>query len=315
MSRNIAPSGRVRLEDVAAAAGVSAMTVSRALHEPQRLHPQTLRAILAKVRELGYLPNKSARSLASKRSRIVAAVVPTLSYSVYAGTLQGLSDGLRECRLRVDAGRQRLQRAQRAIPGGGLHRPRRRMRWCSPASSTTGKPATSCGSTGLPVAEIWDIGRDPLELRSASPTGKPAWRLERCWHRSGGRHWGFIGSLPAREHRSRKRMEGFERAAREAGCPGRRLHSWKTRCRFDQARRGCSPTARRQARASMRRSAPTTSSPARCCRRPGTRGGECRKTWPSWASGTSTSRRLLDPALDHRACSRATGWGWLPRSH
>ena len=58
MSRNGAPSGaRTRLSDVAAAAGVSAMTVSRALREPHRLHPLTLERIQAKISELGYLPN------------------------------------------------------------------------------------------------------------------------------------------------------------------------------------------------------------------------------------------------------------------
>ncbi len=218
MSRQIAAGTRVRLADVAAAAGVSAMTVSRALHEPSRLHPHTLRAILAKVEELGYVPNQSARSLVSSRSRIVGAIVPTLSYSVYAGTLQGLSDALRGAGYELVLGDSGYS-AEREL---------------SLVSAFIGRGVDAMVLTGvehvlaarelvqrhrLPVAEIWDIARAPLGLVVGFCNRSAGTAAGRLLHAIARRRWAFIGCEPALEHRSRKRMDGFRHAARDAGLP------------------------------------------------------------------------------------------------
>lgn len=59
------------IADVAEAAGVSRQTVSNALNAPDRLRPETLHRALAAVRELGYQPNRAARSLRRQESRLV----------------------------------------------------------------------------------------------------------------------------------------------------------------------------------------------------------------------------------------------------
>lgn len=61
----------VTLEQVAAAAGVSRQTVSNALNAPERLHQDTLRRISAVIDQLGYRPNRSARSLRTRRSGMI----------------------------------------------------------------------------------------------------------------------------------------------------------------------------------------------------------------------------------------------------
>ncbi|MER5646286.1 LacI family DNA-binding transcriptional regulator [Streptosporangium sp. NPDC002524] len=62
------------LEDVAALAGVSAMTVSRALNAPERVHTDTRARVLAAVQELDYRPNAAARQLATGRSGVLGVV-------------------------------------------------------------------------------------------------------------------------------------------------------------------------------------------------------------------------------------------------
>ncbi|MEU8383458.1 LacI family DNA-binding transcriptional regulator [Streptosporangium sp. NPDC048865] len=62
------------LEDVAALAGVSAMTVSRALNAPERVHTETRARVLAAVQELDYRPNAAARQLATGRSGVLGVV-------------------------------------------------------------------------------------------------------------------------------------------------------------------------------------------------------------------------------------------------
>lgn len=82
------------MSDVARLAGVSLVTVSRAINEPDKVAPETRARILAAIERIGYVPNLLAGSLASNRTRIVAALVPTLSNSIFSETVQGMSDVL-----------------------------------------------------------------------------------------------------------------------------------------------------------------------------------------------------------------------------
>jgi LacI family gluconate utilization system Gnt-I transcriptional repressor len=84
------------MADVAARAGVSAITVSRALRTPDKVSPEVRARIDAAVRSLGYVPNLAAGTLKSQRSRIVAAIVPTLANSIFAETVEGMTEILRQ---------------------------------------------------------------------------------------------------------------------------------------------------------------------------------------------------------------------------
>lgn len=84
------------MADVARRAGVSPMTVSRAFKAPASVSDGVRQRVGEAARALGYVPNLVAGNLASSRSRMVAAVVPTLANSNFLGTLKGLSDRLRQ---------------------------------------------------------------------------------------------------------------------------------------------------------------------------------------------------------------------------
>jgi LacI family transcriptional regulator len=79
-----------RLSDVARAAGVSLSTASRALASPGLVQAKTRGRIVAAATRLGYVPHGAARALASKRSRTIGAVVPTLDNPVFASSTQAL---------------------------------------------------------------------------------------------------------------------------------------------------------------------------------------------------------------------------------
>src|SRR5688500_15527699 len=85
---------RVRMEDVARAAGVSTITVSRALRQPDIVSESTRRAIATAIEAMGYVPNLVAGSLASQRTRVIAAIVPTFANSVFAATLVSMEAAL-----------------------------------------------------------------------------------------------------------------------------------------------------------------------------------------------------------------------------
>ena len=81
---------RVRIEDVAVAAGVSMKTVSRVLnHEPNVREETRLRVIKA-VEELKYTPDLSARSLAGSKSFLVALLYSNPSANYLMGVIEGV---------------------------------------------------------------------------------------------------------------------------------------------------------------------------------------------------------------------------------
>ena len=68
--------GSVTIEEVAAAAGVSRSTVSRVVNGSTAVSPEALEAVKRAISDLNYVPNRAARSLASRQTHAIALVVP-----------------------------------------------------------------------------------------------------------------------------------------------------------------------------------------------------------------------------------------------
>lgn len=89
---------RVTSFDVARRAGVSQSTVSLVFGGKAvgRVGKQTQEAILQAARELGYRPNRAARTLRSGQSRLIALVIPDVSNPYFAAVLQGAEQAARQ---------------------------------------------------------------------------------------------------------------------------------------------------------------------------------------------------------------------------
>src|SRR5688572_15541027 len=87
----------ITLKDVSEVAGVSLITVSRALRQPDTVLPATRQRVLDAIKATGYVPNLLARSLVSNRSNIVGLVVPTVGgSSLFADLAEQLAKALQE---------------------------------------------------------------------------------------------------------------------------------------------------------------------------------------------------------------------------
>lgn len=82
---------RPTLEDVARFAGVSRATVSRVVRRDSGVASDTAAKVDAAVSALGYVPNASARSLATGRSNTLAMVVPEPDGRVFSDPFFGLA--------------------------------------------------------------------------------------------------------------------------------------------------------------------------------------------------------------------------------
>ncbi|WP_027905994.1 MULTISPECIES: LacI family DNA-binding transcriptional regulator [unclassified Pseudomonas] len=154
----------VTLIDVAKVAGVSPITVSRALNRPEVVSEDARKKVLEAVRVTGYVPNMLAGGLASNKSRLVAIFVPTIAHSIFAETVQSLMDHLTTAGYQTMIGltgysAEQEERLLGAVLGrrpdgivltGTLHTEESRLR---------------LQAAGIPVVEAWDLGASPIDMQ------------------------------------------------------------------------------------------------------------------------------------------------------
>lgn len=94
-SRSSRSTGRITLADVASAAGVSPITVSRALRGERGVAADLVERVQAAVRKLGYVPDPAARALASAHGSHVGVLVPALSNALFVDLIEAVQRTLR----------------------------------------------------------------------------------------------------------------------------------------------------------------------------------------------------------------------------
>ena len=86
---------RATIRDVARAAGVSVATVSRALNGADNVLPQTKQRIVEVARELSYMPSSAARSLITRRTDTIGALLPDLHGEFFSELIHGIDQAAR----------------------------------------------------------------------------------------------------------------------------------------------------------------------------------------------------------------------------
>ncbi|WP_409264103.1 LacI family DNA-binding transcriptional regulator [Microbacterium aquimaris] len=76
MTTSSASRGAVTIEEVATAAGVSRSTVSRVVNGSPAVSPEAVEAVKRAIADLNYVPNRAARTLASRQTHAIALIVP-----------------------------------------------------------------------------------------------------------------------------------------------------------------------------------------------------------------------------------------------
>lgn len=117
-------SGAITLRDVAKLAGVAPITASRVMNTPDQVSPEVRQRVLDAVQRTGYVPNRMAGGLASARSRLIAAVVPSTVMSVFMETIEALNSTLFDAGYQLMLGQSgycadREELLLEAIIGGG----------------------------------------------------------------------------------------------------------------------------------------------------------------------------------------------------
>jgi LacI family transcriptional regulator, gluconate utilization system Gnt-I transcriptional repressor len=206
--------GRAKLSDVAARAGVSAVTVSRALRMPEMVSDDVRRRIDAAVRELGYVPNYLASALASSRTHIIGVVVPSLTNGVFVEYLKALHDAFlpKGFQVLVLNSRYSQEEEERAIATLIGHHAEAMI---LAGIDQTERARKLLEGSGVPVVQTMELAEKPIDINigmSQRGAGYDATRfLLDLGHRK-------IAHIAARvDFRAQRRMQGYQKAMADAG--------------------------------------------------------------------------------------------------
>jgi LacI family gluconate utilization system Gnt-I transcriptional repressor len=213
------------MADVAERAGVSTMTVSRALKKGGSISEKTRRKIMDAVDELGYVLDQMAGTLSSKRSGFIAALVPSINSSNFADTARGITEAVENTGLQLLLGytdylvekEEQLvesmltRRPEGIIVTGGRHADRTRR---------------LLAAAGIPVIETWDVPDRPIEHVVGFSNAAATNALVHHLHARGYRNIGFVGGTSNRDTRGADRRFGYTQAIEQLGLPRGRVISF-----------------------------------------------------------------------------------------
>ena len=208
-------SGAVTLHDVAKLAGVAPITASRALNTPGQVSPEVLKKVNDAIARTGYVPNLLAGGLASARSRLVAAVVPTISGPVFLESVQSMTEALAERGYQMMLGQAgyagtREEALLDAIIG---RRPDGIILTGIVHSAQSRKRLLNCG---IPVVETWDLTPTPIDMLVGFSHVAVGRAVARYLHAKGRRR---LAVVAGDDERAKRRLEAFRATAQDMGLP------------------------------------------------------------------------------------------------
>ena len=199
--------------DVARLAGVSAMTVSRALNNPEKVSPEALLRVRDAVERTNYVPNAMATGLRLSRAKLVAALLPTLVGPVFQEMVESLDRALHERGYQLmigqsgyDATREEellkaiIQRRPDGIVVAGI------------VQSAEARRALL--ASRIPVVETWDLTPAPVDMLVGFSHTAIGEAVIDFFHARGHRR---VGLVSANDQRARTRAAAYAARAQRLG--------------------------------------------------------------------------------------------------
>lgn len=205
------------MTEVAKAAGVSKMTVSRVLRDEGGFSEKTRLKVMTQVEELGYLPNRLATVFSGdKRSTFVGVAIPELGNEVFGLVLEGIDRKLGAFSHQTILGmtQHALDQEERWIE--------RVLSWQPAGLILTGrahsqKSRSMVESAGIPVVEIWDLNSSPIDMCVGLNHYDSGYDMGRHLLSKGYRKLGYVGTSHITANAASARMDGFSKAVYDAG--------------------------------------------------------------------------------------------------
>lgn len=205
---------KTTLLDVATRAGVSSITVSRVLREPEKVSQDLRQRILDLIEEMDYVPDQAARALASRHNSTFGVLVASLTNRAFLSFMQGVEERVRDTTFRI----------QYANTHNCVEEEKRQVRLLLSQNTAgivlgglEGQEALNdlIRRANCPIIQVVDVGlKTPgtiIALDHAKAAATATRHLIKCGYRS----IAMIGG--SMDERGRRRTHGYRQAMQEAG--------------------------------------------------------------------------------------------------
>ncbi|MEO8152022.1 MAG: LacI family DNA-binding transcriptional regulator [Rhizobacter sp.] len=197
--------GGITLADVARLAGVSPITASRALNTPDQVAKDTLERVRDAVTRTGYVPNRLAGGLASSHSRLVAAVVPTITGPVFMEMVESLTSALAEAGYQLMLGQSGYTESREdALLDAIIGRRPDGIVLTGIMHSADGRRRLL--ASNIPVVETWDLTPTPIDMLVGFSHSHAGAAVAQHFHAKGRRR---IALLSGDDERAQRRNRSF----------------------------------------------------------------------------------------------------------
>jgi len=203
----------VRVEDVAREAGVSPITVSRALSSPEIVKPETRERVLRAVEKTGYVVNTLASSLRSGRSSFIAMFVSNIENPHFARATRGCADALENSGFHLMMAQTNYSaRLEADFVGSVLPLRPAALIFTGVVQAPTTK--TLIRSRGMAVMEMWDHVDDPLDMLVGFSNQDGGRLMGEHFGRAGFKNIAYVGRT---QDRGAQRLAGFREGLAATG--------------------------------------------------------------------------------------------------
>lgn len=201
----------ITLADVARVAGISTITASRALNNPNLVTTETQRRVREAVEAVGYVPNLIAGSMRSNRTRLIACLVPTIaSGSAFLVAVHAMTEAFTAAGYQVMLGERGYDtsREEQLVEAVVARRP--------DGIVVTGVMLSEAARLRLrnaciPIVETWDMTETPIDMVVGFSHVQAGTAIAEYLHAKGYKR---VGMLTTSEPRGEKRAKGFSDAAK-----------------------------------------------------------------------------------------------------
>ncbi|NIF24253.1 gluconate operon transcriptional repressor GntR [Candidatus Pantoea multigeneris] len=202
------------LQDVADKVGITKMTVSRYLRNPESVSLALRDKIAAALDELGYIPNRAPDMLSNATSRAIGVLLPSLTNQVFADVLRGIESitdaaGYQTLVAHFGYNAEKEERQLRSLLGWNIDGVILSERTHTPGTLRMLEVA------GIPVLELMDCVTPCLDMAVGFDNIEAARQMTHAIIQKGHRHTVYLGARL--DERTLQKQRGYELAMCEAG--------------------------------------------------------------------------------------------------
>ncbi len=210
------------MQDVAQAAGVSRMTVSRALRNDGSVTERTRERILGFVEKMNYVPDQMAGSLSTKRSGFIATLVPSINNVHYGKMLQSLTEQLERTGLQILLGHTDYssQREESLLESLLKRRPEA---IALPYDGHSKRTYTLLKNAQIPVIQLWETPAKPIGYTIGFSNEQVAHDMTMDLIGLGYKNIAFLCETNDEWTRGSARRAGFTKAMESSGFSAHRM--------------------------------------------------------------------------------------------